>query len=67
MLVHRKTPADEATAGATVKLDTKARLLALATGDFTSPGFELAGDATVLQKLTGVLDRPDPGFNIVTP
>jgi alkyl sulfatase BDS1-like metallo-beta-lactamase superfamily hydrolase len=45
----------------------KVRLLGLAAGDVTSPGFELVGDAAVLQQLTASLDRPDPGFNIITP
>lgn len=67
VLVYRKVNAEEATAGATVKVASKIRLLALAAGDLTSPGFELVGDATVLQQLTESLDRPDPGFNIVTP
>lgn len=67
VLVHRRTAADEATAHATVKLATKARLLALAAGDMTSPGFEVLGDQQALPKLVGVLDRPDPGFDIVTP
>lgn len=67
VLVHRKTPADAESAGVTLKLATKNRLLALATGDFTSPGLEIAGDDQVLAQLVGALDKPDPGFNIVTP
>lgn len=67
VLVYRRVNAEEATAGATVKVASKIRLLALAAGDLTSPGFELVGDAAVLQQLTESLDRPDPGFNIVTP
>ncbi len=67
VLVYRKRPADPATAAATVKLAAKMRLLAAAMGDFTSPGLEITGDAAALQSLMGVLDRPDPGFNIVTP
>lgn len=67
VLVYRKANADEATAGATVKVANKVRLLGLAAGDLSSPGFELVGDAAVLQQLTESLDRPDPGFNIVTP
>ncbi|MFI5505878.1 alkyl/aryl-sulfatase [Mycobacterium sp. NPDC051804] len=67
VLVYRKANADEASAGATVKVANKVRLLALANGDLTSPGFELVGDAQALQQLTESLDRPDPGFNIVTP
>jgi len=67
VLVHRKVAADAATATATVKLDRKFRLLLAAAGDFSSPGLELSGDPTALQSLLGVLDEPDPNFNIVTP
>ncbi|MDH6196551.1 alkyl sulfatase BDS1-like metallo-beta-lactamase superfamily hydrolase [Mycobacterium frederiksbergense] len=67
VLVYRKVPADAATAGATLKLATKGRLLALVAGDFAAPGFEVDGDQEKLRQLIGVLDRPDPGFNIVTP
>ena len=67
MLVYRKRPADPQTAAATVKLAAKMRLLAAAMGDFTSPGLEVTGDASALQSLMGVLDRPDPNFNIITP
>ena len=67
VLVYRKRAADPATAAATVKLAAKMRLLAAAMGDFTSPGLEVTGDASALQSLMGVLDRPDPNFNIITP
>lgn len=67
VLVYRKTPDDEAAAQATVRLATKLRLLTLVAGDNTSPGLEITGDASVLASLVGVLDKPDPGFNIVTP
>jgi alkyl sulfatase BDS1-like metallo-beta-lactamase superfamily hydrolase len=67
VLVHRTATADEASAHATVRLADKMRLLALAAGDNSSSGFEIAGDAAALQSLIGVLDRPDPSFNIVTP
>jgi alkyl sulfatase BDS1-like metallo-beta-lactamase superfamily hydrolase len=67
VLVHRKVPADPATAGATVTLATKARLLMFAAGDVTSPGVEVAGDANALPMLLSALDRPNPGFDIVTP
>ena len=67
VLVYRKCPADPSTAGATVTLANKMRLLAAAAGDFTSPGLETTGDADALSALLGVLDRPDPGFNIITP
>ena len=39
----------------------------LGMGDFTSPGFGLSGDQATLQQFLGMLDRPDPSFNIVTP
>lgn len=67
VLIHRKAPAEPDTAGVTLKLATKNRLLALATGDFTSPGLEIVGDAEVLSTLVGLLDQPDPNFDIVTP
>ncbi|OIN80514.1 alkyl/aryl-sulfatase [Mycobacterium malmoense] len=67
VLVHRKAPADSATVTVTVKLDSKFRLLAMVMGDFTSPGLEISGDRAALQALLGVVDRPDPNFNIVTP
>jgi alkyl sulfatase BDS1-like metallo-beta-lactamase superfamily hydrolase len=67
VLVHRRVPADAATAAANLKLDSAFRLLTLGMGDFTSPGFEVSGDQAALQQLLGVLDRPDPSFNIVTP
>ena len=67
MLVYRKVPADAGTAQATVQLATKVRLLTLAAGDNASPGLEITGDAGVLASLVGVLDKPDPDFNIVTP
>ena len=67
VLVYRKVPADAATAAATVRLASKLRLAALAAGDTTSPGLEITGDARCITALPGVLDRPDPSFNIVTP
>jgi alkyl sulfatase BDS1-like metallo-beta-lactamase superfamily hydrolase len=67
VLVYRKVDADESTANATVELASKMRLLAAATGDFSSPGLEIRGDEQALQSLLGALDRPDPNFNIVTP
>ena len=36
-------------------------------GDFDSPGLDVVGDSGALQALMGVLDRPDPNFNIITP
>jgi alkyl sulfatase BDS1-like metallo-beta-lactamase superfamily hydrolase len=67
VLVYRKAAADSAAADVTVKLDSKFRLLAVAMGDFTSPGLEISGDQTALQAFLGALDEPDPNFNIVTP
>lgn len=67
VLVYRKVPADAATAQATLTLATKLRLLTLAAGDNTSPGLEITGDADALLALVGVLDKPDPAFNIITP
>jgi alkyl sulfatase BDS1-like metallo-beta-lactamase superfamily hydrolase len=67
VLVHRKVAADAATATATLTVATKMRLLQLVSGDFTSPGLDITGDAAALQQLVSVLDRPDPGFNIITP
>lgn len=67
VLVYRKRPAEESTATATVTLAAKMRLMAAALGDFSSPGLDVSGDAGALQALLGVLDRPNPDFNIVTP
>jgi alkyl sulfatase BDS1-like metallo-beta-lactamase superfamily hydrolase len=67
VLIYRKVPADASTAAATVTLANKLRLLMFAAGDTTSPGIDIGGDADALPSLMGVLDRPDPGFNIVTP
>ncbi|MCW2514603.1 MAG: alkyl sulfatase-like hydrolase [Mycobacterium sp.] len=67
VLVYRKVVAEPATATATVTVANKLRLLMFATGDTTSPGMETTGDATAMASLLGVLDKPDPSFNIVTP
>jgi alkyl sulfatase BDS1-like metallo-beta-lactamase superfamily hydrolase len=67
VLVYRKRAADPQSATATVKLAAKMRLMAAAMGDFSSPGLDVTGDAGVLQTLMGVLDQPDPNFNIITP
>lgn len=67
VLVYRKVAADPATATVTVKLDSKFRLLSAAMGDFSSPGLQISGDQAALQAFLGVLDKPDPTFNIVTP
>ena len=67
VLVYRKTVADPATATATVTVADKVRLLTFATGDVTSAGIGIDGDADALSALLGVLDKPDPTFAIVTP
>lgn len=67
VLVHREAVADPATATVTVELATSGRLLAVALGDFTSPGLAISGDQSALQAFLAVLDQPDPGFNIITP
>ncbi|WCI09830.1 alkyl sulfatase C-terminal domain-containing protein [Arthrobacter sp. OVS8] len=65
VLLSTLRPAD---ATASVKLSlTKSRMLALLGGDMDSAGIDIAGDATVLQALLGVLEKGDPSFNIVTP
>jgi len=67
VLVYRKVSADPQSATATVTVANKLRLLTFATGDTTSPGVQMTGDAGALATLLGVLDRPDPNFAIVTP
>ncbi len=36
-------------------------------GDADSPGLEITGDANAMPSIIAVVDRPDPGFNIVEP
>jgi alkyl sulfatase BDS1-like metallo-beta-lactamase superfamily hydrolase len=67
VLVYRKVAAAPDTAGVTLQVSDKARLLGLVAGDFTGPGLQIGGDQRVLSALVGVLDRPDPAFNIITP
>ena len=67
VLVYRQVAAAPATAAVTVDVDSKLRLLTVAMGDFDSPGLRISGDQNALQTFLGVLDAPDPGFNIVTP
>jgi hypothetical protein len=43
------------------------RLLAFAVGDADSPGLEITGEANALPSIIAVVDRPDPGFNIIEP
>ncbi len=66
VLTPQEAPADAPAAAATV-VTSKLRLLAALGGDLTSPGLEITGDADALTSLLGVLDRGDPGFNIVEP
>ena len=51
----------------TLTLADKNRLLTLVAGDGDSDGLRVDGDPAVLASLIAVLDRPDPGFNIITP
>jgi linear primary-alkylsulfatase len=67
VLVHRKRPADESTAQATITLANKLRLLAFAVGDTSSPGLEVTGDADAMPSVLAAVEPPDPGFNIVEP
>lgn len=67
VLVHREIASDPATATVTIKLEKKLRLLLALMGDFDSPGLEISGDQEALQSFLGMLDEPDPDFNIVTP
>ena len=67
VLVYRNRAPEPQTAAATVSLGSKMRLMAAVFGDVVSPGLEITGDASVLQTLMSVLDRPDPSFNIITP
>ena len=67
VLVYRKRAPEPESASATVAVSTKMRLMSAVMGDLASPGIEVSGDPGALQSLLGVLDRPDPAFNIVTP
>ncbi len=67
VLVYRNISADPVSADATVHLVGKVRLLTAAMGNLDSPGMTVSGDPAAVQALLGVLDRPDPNFNIVTP
>lgn len=67
VLVYRKRDADASTAQATVTLANGLRLIAAAAGDLTSAGLSVSGDRSALAALMGVLDKPEPGFNIITP
>ncbi len=67
VLIHRRVPADGASAQATIRLANKLRLLSYAAGDTASPGVEINGDEAALANIVAVLDRPDPSFEMVTP
>lgn len=67
VLVYRKRAADAATAHATVTLAGGLRLIAAAAGDLDSPGLAVTGDRSALAAMMGVLDKPEPAFNIITP
>jgi alkyl sulfatase BDS1-like metallo-beta-lactamase superfamily hydrolase len=67
VLVYRKRPADSSTANATITLDNKLRLLALAAGDRDSPGLQISGDADALTSILAVIEAGNPNFNIITP
>ncbi|WP_420110314.1 alkyl/aryl-sulfatase [Mycolicibacter arupensis] len=64
VLVYRKTAADPDSADVTVTAPTKLALMAALLG---SGGLEISGDQTAWASLLGVLEQPDPSFNIVTP
>ncbi|WP_197502011.1 alkyl/aryl-sulfatase [Mycobacterium sp. E2733] len=67
VLVYRKAAAEPATVTVTVELESKSRLLTAALGDFASAGLQISGDQAALRAFLGVLDQPDPSFDIVTP
>jgi alkyl sulfatase BDS1-like metallo-beta-lactamase superfamily hydrolase len=62
VLVHRSAPIDDVDLTIQTTLAALPGLLAGRTD-----GMALTGDATVLGRLTAVLEDPDPGFAIVTP
>jgi alkyl sulfatase BDS1-like metallo-beta-lactamase superfamily hydrolase len=62
VLVHRQAPVD----GVDLAIrTTRAALPGLLAGQVT--GMTLEGDTSVLARLTGLLEAPDPDFAIVTP
>ncbi len=63
-LIHWANPAPGDT-DLTLTL-TKAQLLGMLAGHGLE-GIQAAGDLSVLRRLLGLLDTPDPGFAIVTP
>jgi alkyl sulfatase BDS1-like metallo-beta-lactamase superfamily hydrolase len=62
VLIHHRAPVDAA--DLVLRLPARA-LPAILVGRMD--GIDLAGDPTVLQRLQGVLDAPDPDFEIVRP
>jgi linear primary-alkylsulfatase len=62
VLVHRRAGADDVPLRLT---GTAEALPGLLTGD--AEGFVVEGDASILERLTELLDTPDPDFAIVTP
>ena len=67
VLIHRPRTERDGEADAVVTAAAKLRLIAFLAGDEASPGIEITGDASVLARLTAVLDAPDPAFDIVLP
>ncbi|WP_026120771.1 alkyl/aryl-sulfatase [Nocardiopsis potens] len=65
-LTHRRAQDGGPAADLSVTL-TKAELFALLTGAGDTADVRTEGDRAVLQRLTAVLDDPDPDFPIVTP
>ncbi|MBY0441909.1 MAG: MBL fold metallo-hydrolase [Mycobacteriaceae bacterium] len=67
VLTYRQAVAGMAQADVALSVATKVRLLGAVLGDISSPGLDVSGDTAALLAFVGVLDRPDPAFNIVTP
>ncbi|WP_437293417.1 alkyl/aryl-sulfatase [Sorangium sp. So ce426] len=65
VLVDVERPAD-GKAQLTLRL-SKARLIALLSGDSTSEGIDARGDMGVLERLMSVIEEGDPSFDIVLP
>lgn len=64
-LIQTENPRSQAAAGLTLTL-TKPQLLGILAGRGLD-GIEHSGDPAVLDRLTALLDTPDPAFPIVTP
>ncbi|MEV1021559.1 alkyl sulfatase dimerization domain-containing protein [Streptomyces sp. NPDC050264] len=65
VLTYKSDAVADSGAGVTLTM-TKPQLLALLGGKGLGD-IEVSGDASLLQKLLVVVDKPDPGFAIVTP